>query len=623
MDTLLQKLKDKLLTVSTQYYGQSLFDNIVKVIQETTNCRMCSLWTINDNSTNDENQKTTSLIVQKLEPQIEYPTNNNTEDYAHDFKKSFISYVLSKINDKSFYYSSLEEFKDSYRSIETLEKLEIKHIISIPIPKQEKKSKNIALLKLYFADNDKPSIAYNSDENYLMFSIIRDIISSCFFRCMLYNKQQIMHCLVENYKNKGSKKNLGDIFYPIIKNILPEHCKCEGVSVFIRNQYMNYFELLSTTNIKGITKKSAYKDVFYHPYEKTRLTSKTIEERRTIIVNNLGNREGKFTENTESEGKTIMLVPIFRLSKREEVIGVLRFVNKQNLINKKVIDFFNDVDKEIIEYASDYLALIIDYFLSEEERNDFIAKLSHEFSSPAWSIYSHAESLIKLKEKKDWSVFEDRFSDYMEGIKSLSKLQLQQAETNLFISKVRVNLPLSKRYEKMGLYNFWDIIQQAKYMVNPFAITKGVALDNIKIDVGLSFLDWELYIDKTAFTTIFYNLLTNAIKYRNPTNNNISVNIIAEKVEDWLIVNVSDFGLGINPLDEDKIFLMGFRGDNVTKYETGGFGIGLPVVMQIIKDFGGKICVSNFQNPTTFEIKLPNKLFNDKYTKKPEWNSAK
>ena len=76
----------------------------------------------------------------------------------------------------------------------------------------------------------------------------------------------------------------------------------------------------------------------------------------------------------------MMVIPIFRPSKRDEVIGILRLVNKKNEKNKNVVDYFNNGDVELIRYACKYLALTFDYFLGEEERNDFVSKLSHEFS---------------------------------------------------------------------------------------------------------------------------------------------------------------------------------------------------------------------------------------------------
>jgi signal transduction histidine kinase len=434
---------------------------------------------------------------------------------------------------------------------------------------------------------------------------------------MLYQKQHIMWDLVEIYKERGSKKKLADIFFPVLNDVLYKYCKYEGASFFIWDSYMNHYKLLSSTGIEGIQKNN-YNNVVYQAGKNK--TGSVADTKKPIIYDDLtanGNSHHKYKEETIHVGKTMMAIPIFRPSKRDEVIGILRFTNKQNSTNTDVIDHFNDADVEIMAYASDYLALIIDYFLGEKERHDFISKLSHEFISPASSIRNSADRLLK---NNNPAFIERNFVSYLGDIRDLAELQLQQADTNLHISSIRVNTPRAQKYKEMGKYLLRDIIQQGKKTVIPFARMEGLRFDNIDIDG--SFPSWELHIDKGAFRTIFYNLLANAIKYRNPKAD-FTVKISGYEYNEWLIVCVSDMGIGIDTKDKDRIFLMGYRGDNVTEHNSDGFGIGLPVVKQIIVDFEGEISVTNFLNPTIFEIKLPKLLLNDKYTKEIKWNSPK
>ena len=623
IDTLIHNLTDRLLNAFTQG-EQQLFDKVINAIQETTNCRMCTLWVINDNTTGEEVRQSASLIARILEAGIEYPTNK-PEDYAHDFGDSFIKEVLLRTEkeQKTFYYLSFEESKRIFKSIEALEKSEIKHIITIPIANQKEEAKYIALLTLNFANNDKPFFFYKYNKtNHKLFSTIRDVISSCFSRYMFYNKQNIMNDLVRNYQERGMKKNIEDIFYPILQTIFPKYCNYEGASFFMWDSYMNHFKLLSTTGIINITNKNDYQKIHYQVGEG--LTGEVAMVKESKIYDNLDydensnpDYEHKFREKTCHLGKTMMIIPIFCPSKPDEVIGVLRFINKKNQVNPNVVDYFNDEDKEIIEYASKYLALIIDNYLGEEERNDFIAKLSHEFRSPTNFIHISSDRLLKNIENQEF--IDHYLKSYLEDISYLSKLQLQQTNTNLYISKSRINIVRAHKYSPQ-LYLLKNIINQCITTIIPFARMEGVRLDNIKIDVN--FPNWTLYIDNAAFTTVFYNLLTNAIKYRNP-NNNFYIEIVGKETDDWLVISISDNGLGIEPANKEKIFFMGFRGNNVTKYNSDGFGIVLSVVKQIVEDFEGKISVANFQNPTMFEIKLPKKLFDDKYTKEIIWNSAK
>jgi signal transduction histidine kinase len=608
-------LNEQLLNASTMK-GQELFDGIVTAIQKATDCQMCSLWSINNNNTNG-GFKSTSLIVRKLKNNIEYPTHK-TEDFVHDLiGDCFINYVLMKTTETQlpYYLCDINDCKD-HRSKEALEQLKLKYFISIPIPNQE--NKTIALLKLSFIDNH----GINQSELQSIATTISDVLSSCFFRYMLYNKHQLMEALVSNYQNKGAESNLEEIFNPVLTDILRNYCKYEGASMFIWDSYNNRYKLLATTGIKNINSKIDFQTVFYQVGEG--LTGKVADTKASKIYDNLDEDEcnnpdykHKFREITTHPGKTMMVIPIFRPSQKDEIIGILRFINKQNDINSDIVDYYNDADEEIMNYASKYLALTIDYFLGEEERNNFISKLSHEFSTPANTIRITADRLLKNKE--DLLFVERNFQPYLDAILSSAELQIQQATTNLYISKTRINIPKSQKYT-ISKTSIKEILNKGKMTVIPIVreIGQGLKFDNIVIDPNIPM--WHLYIDEIAFTTVFYNLLTNTIKYRN-NNLDFYVNISGYETSDNFIINVSDYGLGIAPKDNNKIFLLGFRGEKVTKKNVNGFGIGLPVVKHIINDFGGEIKVANFRSPTKFEIKLPKYLSNDNYSKTEIWNS--
>jgi len=173
----------------------------------------------------------------------------------------------------------------------------------------------------------------------------------------------------------------------------------------------------------------------------------------------------------------------------------------------------------------------------------------------------------------------------------------------------------------MGSYLLEDIIKQGKNSVIPIARVEKIPFDSININIP----DWKLYVDEGAFIMVFANLLINAIKYRkSQRNEDFYVGITGiESDGDWLIINVTDSGLGVDDEDKEKIFLLGYRVKNAVKQISDGFGVGLHLVSQIIKDFGGEISLTNLREPTIFQIKLPRKLFHDNYTREATWTSAK
>ena len=99
--------------------------------------------------------------------------------------------------------------------------------------------------------------------------------------------------------------------------------------------------------------------------------------------------------------------------------------------------------------------------------------------------------------------------------------------------------------------------------------------------------------------------MTNAIKYRNPDNSDsFQVDVIVEEQTDHFEITVEDYGIGILPDQTTNIFYAGNRGNRGKDY-IQGFGMGLHICKTIIKDFRGKIYVSNPQSPTAITIELP------------------
>jgi len=617
---LIHNLLEALVKNTSQKADQHLFDSLIQSIIDVTRCTLCSLWSINNNNTHKEENEdafqSISIIARKLKNGY-YPF----QDFVLELEDTFMQKTIE--NAESYYEGTRADHKQQ----ECLEILNLNHFIGIPIPDFEDSTrKTIAVLKLSFTDY--PEIV----DKKMFAEIIRDYISSSLYRHMLLKKQDVMKALMDNYEKYGQTRDLSGIFAPILKTILYENCCAyEGASFFIWDSFMNYYTLLSTNSeielevidddkkyYKKINNKKDYHEVFYQSGDG--LTGQVAETNKSMIYDDLNVEENnpqylhKSRELTTNQGKTMMVVPIFRPSKTDEVIGILRLVNKKNKKNGNFLDYFNDTDEKLVNYACKYLALTIDYFLAEEEQHNFISKLSHEFRTPANTIRITSDRLIKNKKNRDF--LNDNFDSYMESIFFSAELQIQQSTTNMYVSKTRTRLPKAQRYT-VSKHSLKDIINRAKTTVIPIAREMKVTFDSIVINQNLP--GWNLYIDDVAFITVFYNLLTNTIKYHN-NKYYFHVHISGHETPDSLVINVSDYGLGIDKKDENKIFLMGYRGKNITKKNVTGFGIGLPVIKQIINDFGGKIRVANLKSPTTFEIKLPKYLLNDNYTKKEEWN---
>jgi len=74
----------------------------------------------------------------------------------------------------------------------------------------------------------------------------------------------------------------------------------------------------------------------------------------------------------------------------------------------------------------------------------------------------------------------------------------------------------------------------------------------------------------------------------------------------WLVIDVEDRGIGMEPGIIGRIFEPFFRGEDELTRETSGTGVGLAIVKHIIDAHGAEITVkSKRQEGSTFSIRFP------------------
>lgn len=114
--------------------------------------------------------------------------------------------------------------------------------------------------------------------------------------------------------------------------------------------------------------------------------------------------------------------------------------------------------------------------------------------------------------------------------------------------------------------------------------------------------DKEVFFDANYLELIVNNLLSNAFKY---TESGQSITVTLKEENGWLVLQVSDTGIGIPINKQGKIFERFYQIES----EHGGSGIGLSLVQRLIELHHGRIELDSEENKgSTFSVYLPQDL---------------
>jgi signal transduction histidine kinase len=128
--------------------------------------------------------------------------------------------------------------------------------------------------------------------------------------------------------------------------------------------------------------------------------------------------------------------------------------------------------------------------------------------------------------------------------------------------------------------------------------------ENKKLKIKTQFSeDHYLISDNYLVSIIISNLISNAIKYSNP-NGEIAIEL--GKTNEVVTFSITDYGVGIDKNDLDKIFNSFYRSDVSNHPEIKGTGLGLSIVKRLCDLLKLEIAVeSNLNQGTKFVLSFP------------------
>ena len=242
---------------------------------------------------------------------------------------------------------------------------------------------------------------------------------------------------------------------------------------------------------------------------------------------------------------------------------------------------------------------------SKESQTAYAMQLSHELLTPAFAIKALASRVMKLAADRSNTNI-TRINNYLVDLLEYSNLLLTDIKSINFLWRGFGSFTPDEYYRVEVCDLKKDIIVPGIELISPLLRTENNISKNC---IHLSGTFPKVKVDINAFRQVFYNLLSNSIKYRH-TNNKEEwyVKISGEKQENKFVIIFSSYSFGIEEDEKDKIFLLGYRSRNSDKYNVKGAGIGLAIVKRILSDFKCEISVVEVSNPMSFKIILPKEL---------------
>ncbi len=194
--------------------------------------------------------------------------------------------------------------------------------------------------------------------------------------------------------------------------------------------------------------------------------------------------------------------------------------------------------------------------------------ISHELKTPLTSISGYAEIM------KDGTVDPETGKRFSEAIYREAQRMRSLINDVLYQAKMESDVP--DTLEQV------DMLREARECAD--ALSFEASARNVAVQVeGES---WQLMADHEWIDSIYINLIANAIHYNVP-NGSVQVRVYPSFVE------VSDTGIGIPQEDIPHLFERFYRVDKSRSRETGGTGLGLPIVKTIADRYGATIHVDS------------------------------
>lgn len=241
---------------------------------------------------------------------------------------------------------------------------------------------------------------------------------------------------------------------------------------------------------------------------------------------------------------------------------------------------------ELTVLGNEFNDLVARLQISEQKRRNFVSDASHELKTPLASIKLLTDSILQ-NEMDSETVKEfvgdigneaDRLNRMTQKLLSLSRIETQEDSD-------------------------CEIVYMAPTVDRVVRMLKGIAQESsITIETTVV-QDCPILIIEDDLYQIIFNLVENGIKYNIPGG---MLYLTLSRQEDNAILQVRDTGVGIPEDAVSHVFERFFRVDKARSRKSGGSGLGLSIVRNMVERNRGEIRVESVVGEgSTFTLSFP------------------
>jgi signal transduction histidine kinase len=381
--------------------------------------------------------------------------------------------------------------------------------------------------------------------------------------------------LVEISRNLASTLDLNELLNRIV-HVATDLSQSEAASILLFDEQKNQLFFQAATNLDEPQMRG-----LIVPIENS-IAGWIVKHREPLIILDAQKDERHFNEIqkiTKFKTESLLGVPLIT---KDKVIGVLEALNKR-------AGHFNPLDQELLIALGAQAAVAIENTLLFQQ-SDLIAEMVHELRTPLTSLNAAAHLLS---------------SEELNVEKRTKLVDLIITETNRLAELTSAYLEFARLESGRTQFDV-EVFSVVDLLEECASVLAGNAADNhLQLSLNVPHALPPITADRDKIKQVVLNLLHNAIKYNRP---NGSITISAKKHQDWMIVRVSDSGIGIPPEDLDHLFQKFFRSKS-SENSISGTGLGLVICKRIVEAHRGVIRVhSHLGEGSTFSVCLPLKF---------------